>query len=83
MKVNFIEAQYIGRSRYAPADGKARWYMNFIYKSEYVEGYACFSFPIFDGDRYKNADDFIMKDNYKIAYHRENGFVQVDMIEKL
>lgn len=83
MRVTFINAQFIGKSHYENAEKPSsnRTYMHFIYQSPNVEGYACFTFAIFDVDKYRKAEDFIMKKNYRIGYHRENGFVVVDDIQ--
>lgn len=85
MRVNHIEAQFVGKSRFEDRNdnSKSRWYCHFIYKSDYIVGYGTIVFPIYDNNSHVKVDDMNIQDNYKIVYVSDRGYNTLVTIDKI
>lgn len=84
MKVNYIDAQYVGKSHYDDSNGgKPRTYCHFLYQSNYIDGYGTIVFCIFDNNPEIKVSDMKIKDNYHVRYVSDKGYNQVVTIEKI
>lgn len=84
MRVNYIDAQYIGKSRYEDANGgNPRSYCHFLYQSKNIDGYGTVVFCIFDNNPQIKVNELVLKDNYHVVYVSDKGYNQIVTIDKI